>query len=221
MHISILQHTPDEGPGAITVWAHAHGHEVTIYHPYQFGILPRAEDVDLLVMLGGPMSPNDELPWIKQERNLIQQMLTANKPMFGACFGAQQIGKTLGAVVSKAEAKEVGWAPVFRQSTAIPGLPQVLIPLHWHEEQVEVPAGAERLFSSDLVRNQGFVIGRKIVGLQFHLETLAEGVRSMVANDRQYVQNSALGQTPQQILDHGVPAANQAAINLLLDYITA
>jgi GMP synthase-like glutamine amidotransferase len=34
--------------------------ELFIYHPYQFGQLPKVEETDFLVILGGPMSPNDQ-----------------------------------------------------------------------------------------------------------------------------------------------------------------
>ncbi|GAF36071.1 glutamine amidotransferase class-I domain [Lentilactobacillus farraginis DSM 18382 = JCM 14108] len=96
MRINILQHTPNEGPGSILDWSQAHGHQAYIYHPYQFGFLPKAADTDLLVVLGGPMSPNDDLDWIRQERNLINELLAKNVPIFGACFGAQQIAKHWG-----------------------------------------------------------------------------------------------------------------------------
>lgn len=220
MRISILQHTPNEGPGAIYTWAHEHGHEITIYHPYQFGILPEANSVDMLILLGGPMSPNDNLAWITAERVLIQTMLDTDKPMFGACYGAQQITKTLGYPVTKAAAKEVGWAPVYRQSTIIPDLPKQLTALHWHEEQFAIPDEAHWLFSSDLVRNQGFVMNHRVIGLQFHLEPLPDDVRTIVANDAQYTQENKLHQTPQQILAYRVPSENQIVINRLLDYIT-
>ncbi|MFD1485904.1 type 1 glutamine amidotransferase [Lacticaseibacillus baoqingensis] len=221
MRISVIQHTPSEGPGAIALWSHAGGHALTCYHPYQFGRLPTAENTDLLVLLGGPMSPNDDTAWIKQERALIQAMLTADKPMFGACFGAQQITKTLGYPVTAAEAKEVGWAKIYRQTTIIPGLPATLTALHWHQEKFALPQSAHWLFSSDLVSNQGFVLDHKIVGLQCHLEPLADDVRTMVANDGSYIKGSALHQSPAEILAQLVPAENQAAIFAILDYITA
>jgi GMP synthase-like glutamine amidotransferase len=194
---------------------------MTIYHPYQFGRLPEAADTDLLVILGGPMSPNDDAPWIHQERELIQTLLAANKPMFGACFGAQQIAKTLGYAVTAAEAKEVGWAKVYRQATTIPGIPATLTALHWHQEQFAIPADAQWLFSSDLVRNQGFVMRHKIVGLQFHFEPLADDVRTIVANDAAYTNGSALHHTPAEIREHPVPKENQTVMAAILDYITA
>lgn len=221
MRINVLQHTPNEGPGAIQAWADEREHEFYVYHPYQFGSLPTAEETDLLVVLGGPMSPNDDLPWIKQERMLIKQLLAQHKPIFGACYGAQQIAKTLGYQIGKAPHKEVGWAPVYRQSTAVPGIPEKLDALHWHEEMFEVPDEAQLLFSSDLVKNQGFLLGDNVIGLQFHFEPLADNVREMAVNDDQYpLEHNDLHQTPQEIIDHGVPAENKRVMFSLLDFIT-
>lgn len=175
----------------------------------------------MLVVLGGPMSPNDDLPWIKQERMLIKQLLAQHKPIFGACYGAQQIAKTLGYQIGKAPHKEVGWAPVYRQSTAVPGIPEKLDALHWHEEMFEVPDEAQLLFSSDLVKNQGFLLDDNVIGLQFHFEPLADNVREMAVNDDQYpLEHNDLHQTPQEIIDHGVPAENKRVMFSLLDFIT-
>jgi len=220
MRINVLQHTPDEGPGMIADWATRHGHALYIYHPYQFGQLPTAAQTDMLVILGGPMSPNDDLPWIKQERDLIKALMATDTPIFGACFGAQQITKTLGYPITKAPAKEVGWAPVYRQATVIPDLPATLNVLHWHEEMFTIPAEATLLFSSAAVRNQGFVLGHRIVGLQFHLEPKLTNVREMVVNDHAYIGGSVLGQTAADILAAPIPEATQTTLFKILDYLT-
>lgn len=220
MRINVLQHTPNEGPGSILSWAQKHGHQTYVYHPYQFGHLPKADETDMLVILGGPMSPNDDLPWIKQERQLIKKLLDKGTPMFGACYGAQQITKTLGYPVSKAPAKEVGWAPVYLQSHQIPGIPDKLLALHWHEEMFEIPKDAQLLFSSDQVKNQGFVLGHRVVGLQFHFEPLADNLREIVVNDYPYIKGSVLGQSAEDILNTPVPAENEKVMFKILDYIT-
>ena len=221
MRINVLQHTPNEGPGMIEDWANLHGHLMYTYHPYQFGTLPTAAETDMLVILGGPMSPNDELPWIAQERELIRVLLAKKTPIFGACYGAQQIVKALGYAVTKAPAKEVGWAPVYRQTTLIPNLPTQLNVLHWHEEMFTVPDDATLLFSSDRVTNQGFVLNHQVVGLQFHFEPKANNVREMVVNDYPYIEGSVLGQKAADILATPVPDENQTTLFKILDYITA
>ena len=220
MRINILQHSPNEGPGFIKDWALERGHDIYVYHPYYFdGILPNEKDTDMLIILGGPMSPNDDLPWIKDERKLIQELIDRSIPIFGACYGAQQISKTLGYDVSKAPYKEVGWAPVYLQSSLISTLPQKLTALHWHEEMFDIPEGFSLLFSSDLLMNQGF-IRDNILGLQFHFEPLPDNVREIVINDGDYArEENALQQTPDDILRHGVPLINRQVMFQLLDYI--
>ncbi|USS92648.1 type 1 glutamine amidotransferase [Fructobacillus americanaquae] len=221
MHIHVLQHTPNEGPGSIARWSEKHGHQLTVHHPAHFrDVLPRAEEVDFLVILGGPMSPNDHLPWIAEERALIAQLMAQHKPIFGACFGAQQIAKVLGGKVLDAPYKEVGWAPVQRVSDCIPGLPERMEALHWHEQMFTIPDQAELLFSTALVKNQGFILGN-IFGLQFHFEPEADNIREMVANDGEYANDAknALHQTGATILAHGIPEENQEVMFRLLDYL--
>lgn len=220
MRINVLQHTPNEGPGMIQDWSQNHGHQMYIYHPYQFGYLPTASETDMLVILGGPMSPNDDLDWIDQERQLILELIKQDKPIFGVCFGAQQMAKVLGKKITKSPAKEVGWAPVYRQTEEIFGLPEKTTVLHWHEEMFELPDKAQLLFSSDKVKNQGFVINHRMVGLQFHLEPKADNVREIVVNDFPYIKGSVLNQTKEDILNSPVPAENELILNRLLDYIT-
>lgn len=219
MRINVLQHTPNEGPGMIQDWSQKHGHEMYIYHPYQFGHLPKASDTDMLVILGGPMSPNDELEWIKQERVLIQELIAQDKPIFGICYGAQQIVKTLGYQVTKAPAKEVGWAPVYRRDVKYLEIPEELRVLHWHEEMFEIPKKAQLLFSSDAVENQGFIMNHRMVGLQFHLEPKDDNVREMVVNDFPYIKGSVLNQTADDILKEKVSDDNRNTLYKLLDYI--
>jgi len=220
MRINVLQHTPNEGPGMIQDWSRKNGHEMYIYHPYQFGYLPTAEETDMLVILGGPMSSNDDLPWIEQERELIQTLMDQEKPIFGVCYGAQQIVKTLGYDVTKAPAKEVGFAPVYRRDVKFLNIPEELNVLHWHEEMFEIPAQAQLLFSSDKLENQGFIMNHRIVGLQFHLEPKADNVREMVVNDFPYIKDSVLNQTSKEILQTKISDDNKQTLYKLLDFIT-
>ena len=220
MRVNVLQHTPNEGPGSIQEWADLHQYDFYVYHPYQFGILPVAATTDLLVILGSPMSPNDDLPWIKQERQLIKQLFQEGKPILGVCFGAQQIVKTLGYQVKKAPVKEVGWGPVKLQSKLISSLPESLEVLHWHEEMFEIPKEADVLFSNANLQNQGFVLGKQAVGLQFHLEPEKDNIKEIVVNDSQYLSGSMFKQTAKQIIEHPVPKENKTAMFRILDYLT-
>lgn len=70
------------------------------------------------------MSPNDLDDWILKERELIRVLLKREKPIFGACFGAQQITKAIEYTVSKSPVKEVGWDKVYLETNTIPDLPK-------------------------------------------------------------------------------------------------
>lgn len=221
MKINVLQHTPNEGPGSIEKWANEHNAEFYVYHPATFGKLPTADETDMLVILGGPMSPNDDFPWIKQERELIKELAQEHKPMFCACFGAQQISMAFGGEVSDAKYKEVGWAPVYLKNHEIPGIPDKLTALHWHQQMFSIPEGGKLLFSSDLLENQGFLLGDNIVGLQFHFEPMEDNLREIAINDSSYPDdNNALKQNASEIIAHGVPAENKDVMFTILDYIT-
>ncbi|EHJ08509.1 type 1 glutamine amidotransferase [Staphylococcus simiae] len=222
MRINVLQHTPNEGIGFIRDWAKDNGHDIYIYHPYFYnGILPSAQDTDLLIILGGPMSPNDSYDWIVEERELIRTLLTENKPIFGACFGAQQITKALGYTVTKSPVKEVGWDTVYLKTDTIPDIPQQLTALHWHEDMFQIPNNAKLLFSSDHLTNQGFLLNDNVIGLQFHFEPGPFEVKEIVTNDFSYVVDSVLSQTPQDIINHEVPEENKKVMYTLLDYIVS
>ncbi|HDA6697532.1 TPA: type 1 glutamine amidotransferase [Staphylococcus aureus] len=221
MRVNVLQHTPNEGVGYIGEWAKERGHEVYIYHPYMNdGVLPLAEETDMLVILGGPMNPDDEMPWIQSERQLILVLMAQNKPIYGACFGAQQISKALGYAVLKSPVKEVGWDDVYLESESIPNIPSRLKALHWHEDMFQIPQQAELLFSGNHIRNQGFIIDHHVIGLQFHFEPGPDDVREIVLNDAQYINHSILEQSAEDILAFEVPKQNRQAIFRILDFIT-
>ena len=221
MRINVLQHTPNEGPGAIKAWAEDRGNKVYVYHPETFGIFPKADETDMLVVLGGPMNPGDDLPWLEEERQLIKDCLKQHLPILGICLGAQQIAICLGSSVYPAAHKEVGWAPVYKQNDAIAGLPDKLLALHWHQDMFEMPAESHMLYSSDLLANQGFLVNGNVIGLQFHLEPLADNVREIVINDGAYAESgNDLHQTPAEILAQPLPSANKRAIYTMLDYLS-
>jgi GMP synthase-like glutamine amidotransferase len=65
-----------------------------------------------LILMGGPMSVNDDLPWIPHEIAAIREAVRRGIPVLGVCLGAQLIARALGARVYPNPEKEIGWAPL-------------------------------------------------------------------------------------------------------------
>ena len=60
-----------------------------------------------VVLMGGPMSVNDDLPWIAPVLNLIREAYGADIPLLGHCLGGQLISSALGAQVTQNAIKEI------------------------------------------------------------------------------------------------------------------
>jgi GMP synthase-like glutamine amidotransferase len=185
MRMSVLQHVEFEGPAAIADWAAGRGVPVCIFPLYRDATLPALSDIDMLAVMGGPMSANDEarLDWLGSEIALVHEAITAGKTVLGICLGAQIIAKALGARVFPGRAKETGWFPVQRtvgSSPVFDGLPETFTPFHWHGETFDLPPGATLLASSKATEAQAFAVGHHVLGLQFHMEATEESVRALV-----------------------------------------
>ena len=98
MRAHYLQHVPFEGPGSIEPWLAAAGYELTRTPFYAAADLPAAKAVDFLVVMGGPMSVNDEdqFPWLAPEKRFIREVIESGKPVLGICLGAQLIAERHG-----------------------------------------------------------------------------------------------------------------------------
>ena len=222
MEIAILQHVDFEGPAEIENWCRQTGNEYKVYRLFLGEALPKAERTDFLVILGGPMSVLDELPWLEEERQLIRVLISQGKPVFGVCLGGQQIAKTLGADIFHGDYREAGWLPIRTlKSETLGELPEELVVFHWHGEQFGLPEGAERLFTSEVCPNQGFIYKENVIGLQFHFESTKESIESILQNDAAFLDGTAYTQTSAEIRNYPIPASNRKLLYRLLDRLKA
>ncbi|PAD21187.1 type 1 glutamine amidotransferase [Terribacillus saccharophilus] len=219
MIIDVLQHVPFEDLAAIKDWGEDSGHSFRVHHLYDKAVLPDAQDITLLIILGGPMSANDADHWIEEERSLILQLIDQQKPIFGICLGAQQIAKALGATVFQGEQKEVGWHPIQTVTTHFPFIPDKMTVFHWHGEQFSLPHGAIRLFGNEVCENQGFIYRDNVIGLQFHFETTRESMEKLIVHDKDYVDDGMFVQSEEVMKTSELPAENVDVLYKLLDHM--
>lgn len=205
MRAHYLQHVPFEGLGSIEPWLRHEGYNISSTRFFESSDLPELTDIDFLVVMGGPMSINDEEvhPWLVKEKDFIRGAIAAQIPTLGICLGAQLIANASGASITSNPSKEIGWFPIRAVKTDNPAVfpfPASMEVFHWHGETFELPKGATRLAESEGCANQAFQIGSNVLGLQFHLETTPASAKAIVDNCRDELVGGTYIQSEEEIL---------------------
>jgi len=174
MRVHFIQHVSFENPGTLAAWAEEAHHTTSYTKIFNGDVFPSADDIDLLIIMGGPMGAYEEgkYKWMKEEKLLIEKTIRAEKKVLGICLGSQLIAEVLGAKVYPHKEKEIGWWPVKKKSEnkVTQSLPDEFITFHWHGDTFDLPEGAAHLFYTDVCPNQGFIYKKHVVATQFHME---------------------------------------------------
>lgn len=176
--VFILKHIASEDAGTILDFLKKRNIPHIGVNLYAGNSLPALDQVQALVIMGGPMNVYEEekYPFLKEETVFIKKAIEAGIPCLGICLGSQLIAKALGKRVYKASQPEVGWDEVSllesaRQDVVFSMLGRERLKvLQWHEDTFDLPDHAALLASSAVVKNQAFRFGDRVYGLQFHVE---------------------------------------------------
>ncbi len=174
--ILVLRHEPFEHLGHFAATLEENG---VAYRYHELGE-PIVEDRRSgLIIMGGPMSANDDLPGLRDELGLIEAALKENLPVLGICLGSQLIARALGARVYRNAELEIGWETVWltdaaREDAVFEGIASGEMFFHWHGETFDLPEGAVWLAYSEKTRHQAYRYGENVYAIQFHPEITAE-----------------------------------------------
>lgn len=180
--IIIFRHAATEGPGFLATFLDEHQLPWKLVKIDAGEPIPDSvEHYSGMVLMGGPMSVNDDLPWLPPLLSRIQQALQLDIPVLGHCLGGQLMSKALGAKVGKNPIKEIGWGEVTVSENAAARhwfADQVGFNVfHWHGETFDLPDGAIHLLSSQYCDNQAYSIGKHLA-FQCHIEMTADMVKT-------------------------------------------
>jgi GMP synthase-like glutamine amidotransferase len=203
--VAIFQHYPSEGPGYFATFLLDNGIPWQIIRIDQGEALPESPAAfSGLCFMGGPMSVNDELPWIPPMLNLIREAVRADTPVIGHCLGGQLIARALGGTISRNPVKEIGWGKVAvvenTPSSQWLGDIRSFDAFHWHGETFSIPDRATRILESVYCRNQAYVLGRHL-GMQCHVEMTGAMIAAWCKNGAGEIAaaDSPAVQTPEEM----------------------
>ncbi len=207
--VAIFRHASTEGPGYFATYLSR------LDIPWQVIKIDEGEPVpggpgaySGLAFMGGPMSVNDDLPWIPQALGLIAAAVATSVPVIGHCLGGQLMAKAMGGSVTRNAVKEIGWGRVNvaaeAQAAWAGEMPASFEAFHWHGETFSLPPGAVRLLSSPYCENQAFALGPHLA-MQCHIEMTGDLIRRWCQDWGKEVtslaEKTSSVQTPAEMMD--------------------
>jgi len=174
-NVAILRFSPTEGPAHFADWLGGRGVASRLIALDEgVGVPSESRAFAGIAMMGGPMSVNDDLPWVEPLCALLRDAVAAGVPVIGHCLGGQLLAKALGAPVTRAPVAEIGWIDV---EVCVPGAADEWFggrsrfeTFQWHYDAFALPAGAVRVLTNRHNENQAYVVDDRHLGLQCHIE---------------------------------------------------
>jgi len=192
--VAIFRHARSEGPAYFATWLDRAGIPWKLIALDEGRSVPKdARRYSGLCFMGGPMSVNDDLPWIPPALELIREAVRKDVPVIGHCLGGQLMSKAFGGEVGRAKVKEIGWGEVEVSDNAVAR--DWFAPLgrfesfHWHGETFSIPPGATRVLGNAHCANQAFALGKHL-GMQCHVEMTEDVIRTWCRGGAKEIESS-------------------------------
>ncbi len=230
MHIHFIQQEEWVEPGEFLRWVLQNGHHLTRTRCWRHERVPHEVEADMLIVLGGSMSPSttrEECPDFdsQAQQRLIRHYVEAGKIVIGSCLGAQLIGEAMGAPFEHSPEVEVGPVRTVlteegRNDPFLRGFPYVFAAGAWHHDMPGLTSDAVVLAASDGCPRQIVRYGKYVYAFQAHMEftheIIAAGLEEMggeTGEEGRYVQ------TTEELLTYDYAEINRL-LATFLDAIT-
>lgn len=181
----VVHHLRFAEPDLATRALSAAGYDLDHRYPIDGDALPAPDEGHALALVHGSLADvtKHDAPGIAEEMRWIEAWWQTGRPYFGICHGLQLAAQLLGARVGPPEHAHAEFGYYRLTSHAPKCVPDELYVFQWHYYGADLPAGAQRLASSELYPNQIVRFDDNRYGLQCHAELSAHGQSLLRTND--------------------------------------
>ncbi len=188
----IIKNISHENPGLIKELLDEYHIKIDVIDLSKNDKFPDITNFNLVIILGGPDSANDNSEKILNELDFIKQALVEKVPIFGICLGLQLMVKAYGGEVLKNSEQEIGFKhenenwykikltdnglidPVFKD------IEDNFIVFQLHGDTINLINGITLLGTGEYCENQIIKIGDFNYGFQFHFEITKSLLSSLI-----------------------------------------
>lgn len=191
----IAKNITREGPGLIEEVLNERSIPYNVIDLSRGEEFPPQESFDILVVMGGPDSANDNTAKMVAELATIREAINAGKPFLGVCLGLQAMVKAMSGEVVKADVREIAFrdhAGNFntisltesgKEDLLFKGLGDTFRVFHLHGETVKLTPQMQLLGRGRDVTNQIVKIEPNAYGIQCHFELTPEMLETWLGED--------------------------------------
>lgn len=195
MTVLIIKNIEREGPGRIEDMLKLRGEEYEIVCLGEDSILPKPNEYNAVVVMGGPDSANDRTKKIFQEIEFARSSVKFNVPYLGICLGMQILCIAHGAKIVKNIVPEIGLIDGEKRQYDIVlnnngtndllfnKVPQRIPIFQLHYETAVLSKQIELLASSTHCEVQAVRVGDCAYGFQGHIEMTNDMLNRLACED--------------------------------------